>query len=100
MNVLCRARFAESDVWSLLVGGFSFCASALLARRLRRSAPAAWSGWRSHAGLLPGTSPPSPWRASLSSAPAVFNRWSSIPGSILDLLPAVVACGMFWSVTA
>ena len=96
------ARFAEFDGPSLLVGGFSFALS-LLVRRLRPRWPALLLGLLGGATLvwaLPGTF------ASVAHVQAFIEvhcrvgiRWSD-SRSILDLLPAAVACGMLGLVTS
>ncbi|ALS13301.1 SulP family inorganic anion transporter [Pseudomonas aeruginosa] len=96
------ARFAEFDGPSLLVGGFSFALS-LLVRRLRPRWPALLLGLLGGATLvwaLPGTFASVAHVQALSSAlpgwsPLVFDS-----RSILDLLPAAVACGMLGLVTS
>ncbi|MFO6293117.1 SulP family inorganic anion transporter, partial [Pseudomonas aeruginosa] len=90
------ARFAEFDGPSLLVGGFSFALS-LLVRRLRPRWPALLLGLLGGATLvwaLPGTFASVAHVQALSSALPGWNPLVFDSRSILDLLPAAVACGM------
>ncbi|RQF99403.1 SulP family inorganic anion transporter [Pseudomonas aeruginosa] len=75
------ARFAEFDGPSLLVGGFSFALSLLV-----------WA--------LPGTFASVAHVQALSSALPGWNPLVFDSRSILDLLPAAVACGMLGLVTS
>ncbi len=96
------ARFAEFDGPSLLVGGFSFALS-LLVRRLRPRWPALLLGLLGGATLvwaLPGTFASVAHVQALSSALPGWNPLVFDSRSILDLLPAAVACGMLGLVTS
>ncbi|MBF3363586.1 SulP family inorganic anion transporter, partial [Pseudomonas aeruginosa] len=87
---------------SLLVGGFSFALS-LLVRRLRPRWPALLLGLLGGASLvwaLPGTFASVAHVQALSSALPGWNPLVFDSRSILDLLPAAVACGMLGLVTS